>query len=114
MQLARTVYVTDRRTAATTKVPAGTPWTPELGRAIVRAGAWTATPDPPGVDVDVEDDADVDDGEDPGVPARSGPGSGRDAWAAYATSRGVQIPDTASRDDIIDYLTGRGIVTAAD
>lgn len=37
-------------------------------------------------------------------PPRSGKGSGRDAWAAYAEARGVSVPDEASRDDIIFAL----------
>lgn len=34
-------------------------------------------------------------------PARSGPGSGRDAWVAYATALGVDCPANLSRADII-------------
>lgn len=36
-----------------------------------------------------------------GQPPRSGRGSGRDAWAAYAAARGLDVPDDASRDEII-------------
>ena len=35
------------------------------------------------------------------APPRAGRGSGRDAWAAYAASRGVDVPGDASREDII-------------
>lgn len=34
-------------------------------------------------------------------PGKSGPGSGRDQWAAYATSVGVEVGDQMSRDDIM-------------
>lgn len=34
-------------------------------------------------------------------PPRSGPGSGRDVWAAYAQSIGVVFEDGATREDII-------------
>jgi hypothetical protein len=43
-------------------------------------------------------------------PPRAGKGSGRDAWAAYASRRGVEVPDDASRDDIVNALTERGMV----
>lgn len=36
-----------------------------------------------------------------GEPPRGGPGSGADAWAAYAEIKGIKVPDDASRDDII-------------
>lgn len=35
------------------------------------------------------------------APPRHGVGSGRDPWAAYATSLGIQVPDDAGRNDII-------------
>lgn len=37
----------------------------------------------------------------PVAPPRSGTGSGRDAWAAYADALGVEYPADAGRDDII-------------
>lgn len=46
----------------------------------------------------------------PAEPPRAGKGSGRDVWAAYAASRGVEVPGDASRDDIVSALTERGIV----
>jgi hypothetical protein len=39
-----------------------------------------------------------------GPPPRTGPGSGRDAWAAYAAQQGLTVPASAGRDDII-HLT---------
>lgn len=35
------------------------------------------------------------------APPRAGKGSGRDEWAAYAASLGVDVDDDAGRDDII-------------
>ncbi|WP_068922195.1 hypothetical protein [Planobispora rosea] len=43
-------------------------------------------------------------------PPRAGKGSGRDAWAAYASHHGVQVNDDDSRDDIITTLTARGLI----
>jgi hypothetical protein len=34
-------------------------------------------------------------------PPRSGAGSGRDAWVAYAGAQGVEVTDDMTRDDII-------------
>jgi hypothetical protein len=35
------------------------------------------------------------------VPPRAGAGSGRDVWAAYAESQGVEVTDDMTRDEII-------------
>ena len=35
------------------------------------------------------------------APPLGGPGSGRDAWVAYAESLGVEVTDDMSRDDIV-------------
>lgn len=43
-------------------------------------------------------------------PPRKGAGSGREAWAAFAASRSVDVPDGASRDEIVAELEARGIV----
>ncbi|MGW1998147.1 hypothetical protein [Embleya sp. NPDC001921] len=40
-------------------------------------------------------------GDGPVEPPRSGPGSGKSAWAEYASARGVTVADDASREDII-------------
>lgn len=34
-------------------------------------------------------------------PPRSGKGSGVEAWLAYAESKGIDMPEDASRDDVI-------------
>ncbi|MCA1185711.1 hypothetical protein LCD36_04495 [Saccharopolyspora sp. 6T] len=40
-------------------------------------------------------------------PPRSGPGSNKTAWVAYAESRGVTITDDMGREDIIEAATRR-------
>ena len=45
------------------------------------------------------------------VPPRGGQGSGRDAWAAYAASKGVDVPAEASRDDIVAACEKAGVPT---
>jgi hypothetical protein len=50
-------------------------------------------------------------GESPKVPNRGGPGSGRDAWAAYAAAHSVEVAEGMSRDDIIAALDAAGIST---
>ena len=38
------------------------------------------------------------------VPPKDGPGSGKARWAAYAASVGVEVPEGASREAIIDAI----------
>lgn len=45
-----------------------------------------------------------------GEPPRSGRGSGKEAWAAYASSQGVDVAEDASRDDIIAQLAERQLI----
>lgn len=52
-------------------------------------------------------------GDTSGPPPKSGAGSGRDAWAEYATARGVAVPDGAGRDDIVAALDAAGVPTEA-
>lgn len=40
-------------------------------------------------------------GNEGGPPPRTGPGSGRDTWAAYAAAQGITFPADAGRDVII-------------
>jgi hypothetical protein len=42
----------------------------------------------------------------PEKPPKTGPGSSRDAWVDYADSRGVEITDDMTRDEIINALGG--------
>jgi hypothetical protein len=41
-------------------------------------------------------------------PAKAGRGSGRDNWIAYAAEQGVEIPDGANRDAIIQAIVDAG------
>lgn len=51
------------------------------------------------------------------IPAKGGPGSGAPAWRKYAAEAtkaaglNIEIPDEASRDDIIDALNAADIPT---
>lgn len=40
-------------------------------------------------------------------PPLGGPGSSREAWAAYAEQLGVAVDDEMSRDDIVDAIHNR-------
>lgn len=42
------------------------------------------------------------------LPPRTGPGSGRDAWAAAAVARKIPVTDTMTRDDIIRAVEAHG------
>lgn len=46
----------------------------------------------------------------PPEPPRSGKGSGREAWVAYAAVHGVEVDEGASREDIVELLAGRGLI----
>lgn len=48
------------------------------------------------------------------VPPRSGAGSGKDAWAAYAEANDVLVPDGAGRDDIVALLEEAGVPTSQE
>jgi len=43
-------------------------------------------------------------------PPRAGAGSSRDAWVAFAESRGVHVEDEDKRDDIIAALVDAGVI----
>ena len=45
------------------------------------------------------------------VPTRSGAGSGREAWVAYAEQSGVTFEDDATRDEIVAALDAAGVPT---
>lgn len=44
-----------------------------------------------------------------GPPPKSGRGSGRDEWSAYARSIGIDVPDGASRAEIIEAVAEGGV-----
>lgn len=48
-------------------------------------------------------------GDDP--PPKGGPGSGRDAWAAYAAEHKVDVPADATREDIVSALDAADVPT---
>jgi hypothetical protein len=41
---------------------------------------------------------------EPGAPPKSGAGSGREAWVDYAESRGVEVSEDMTRDEIIEAV----------
>jgi hypothetical protein len=45
------------------------------------------------------------------IPPRVGKGSSREAWAAYAEASGVEVPEDATRQDVIDALEKAGVAT---
>lgn len=45
------------------------------------------------------------------IPPKGGPGSGRDAWAAYAAVNGVTVDEDAGRDDVIAALEAADVPT---
>jgi hypothetical protein len=51
-----------------------------------------------------------DDGATTSPPPRSGRGSGRDAWAAYASTNGVDVDEEQTREQIIAGLEERGVI----
>jgi hypothetical protein len=92
---------------------------------ITNPGVWAEAPDPapsapvlaptgtvnqeadPGAPAVVEPDEEP--APDIAVPPRTGKGATRDAWAAYATAHGGDVPDGAGRDDIINACISAGI-----
>lgn len=68
------------------------------------------TPESPSPDPDQAPPAEATEAEDEDLlgelpePPKRGAGSGRDAWAAYAASKGVAVTDDMNRDEIIDAV----------
>lgn len=80
--------------------------------------AYPDAEDPPGWDPTANDMPDLDelDPDDPGrqsdgPPPKSGAGSGKAAWAAYAREHDVEVADDADRGDIIAALDRAGVPT---
>lgn len=46
-----------------------------------------------------------------GPPPKSGRGSGVEAWKSYAATHDVDVPDDASKDDVIAALESAGVPT---
>lgn len=57
-----------------------------------------------------EEEADELSGEsdDDGPPPQGGPGSGKESWAQYAANKGVSVPQTATRDEIVAAVKKAG------
>lgn len=66
----------------------------DVARRITNPKAWEG-----GVPPSLDDEATA--GADVAEPPRSGAGSGRDAWAAYAAARGLEVSPDAGRDEIV-------------
>lgn len=61
-------------------------------------------------DAETEAQAAVDEAEDDvPVPPQGGAGSGREVWARYADSKGVEYDDDATRDEIIAACEAAGV-----
>lgn len=43
----------------------------------------------------------------PEEPPRAGRGSGLEAWSDYATALGLNVPEDATRDDVIELVDAR-------
>lgn len=41
-------------------------------------------------------------------PPKAGPGSGADSWSQYAAELGVQVPEGAKRDEIVQAISDAG------
>jgi hypothetical protein len=48
---------------------------------------------------------------DDGPPPKGGPGSGKQAWVDYASAHNIEVPDSASKDDIITALESAEVPT---
>lgn len=53
-------------------------------------------------------------GEQTGAPPRSGKGSGKEAWAAYAAQHDVKLENDATREDYIAELERRGVISPGE
>jgi hypothetical protein len=78
------------------KVPA------EWAKLITNPAAWDGGEPPKSADAgDGDAPASADEPDGGGEPPRSGKGSSTEAWQKYAASLGVEVPEDASRDDIV-------------
>lgn len=74
--------------------------TPPKGHKLDEDDAFRFDPAAPAAEVEEDD-------EDSGEPPLGGPGSGRAEWAAYAEGLGIEVPDDAGRDDIVDLVRAK-------
>lgn len=118
-RLARRIYASGQWYGPDDEVPA------EVARAITNPKAWEGGQLPTFADMadgaDTAPEGGSDDETttpDAGVeqpmrlpaPARSGRGSGRDAWEAYLKANNVQVTPGASREDLIAAAEDAGLV----
>ena len=68
---------------------------PEVARRITNPAAWSGTEESAPKESSVAE------------PPESGPGSGRDAWRAHADLLDVEVPEDATRDEIVALVRGR-------
>src|SRR4051812_22314689 len=68
-------------------------------KQISNPDAWETPPS----GVKLEDGA-ADDGDAAEEPPMGGAGSGRAEWAAYAEGLGIEVPEDAGRDDIVELV----------
>lgn len=61
-----------------------------------------------------QDDARVDETNAVEVPPLTGTGSGRERWAQYAAAHGVQVPEDAKRDQIVEVLREAGVPVSTE
>jgi len=83
-------------------IPAGSDASHELAAKVSNPAAWEdgLVPDLAEPATDVAP-----------VPPKGGPGSAKDAWAAYAASKGVEVGADTTREDIIAALEAAGVPT---
>lgn len=101
-QLRYTVHIPDPETGETRAFGPGMDVPDDVAALITNPKAWaddTEAPAPAEPPSPVEE----------GPPPRSGAGSGRDAWAAYAAANDFEVAADAGRDDIIEQLAEAGI-----
>lgn len=106
---ARTV-VRNPQTTAVVSLPAGTEvpaWAEDLVGDHLTTGGLAAAggeaTNPPVVPVDPPE-APENPAPSVSAPPRAGRGSGFDAWKAHAESLGIEVPDDAQRDDVIELV----------
>jgi hypothetical protein len=112
-KLAMTVHVHDPETGRTSVLNRGTEVTGRALALITNPDVWedadeaeqarTAFEQPPTESTDGPQEALVE-------PPRSGKGSSKESWAAFAAAHGVQVEDEDTRDDIIAALAEAGVI----
>jgi hypothetical protein len=114
-RLAVTVHVEDPETGRHVVFLRGATPPERLSQFITNPDVWEgeeAEPvEVPEVHAPVEPKAPV--GPEPsdgGEPPRSGKGSSRDAWVAFAGQHGVDVEDDDTRDDIVAKLIAAGTI----